>query len=220
MRQVQSRQPAQGHTLLELLIVMGILNLFVAGTFQFVFILQAAQESQLRQLDQLQAVRPSLYEMLHDLRLIGYPASSNFVSTTSVLAPGMIAEGILEATATSFVFEADADGDGRVERIEYRMAADGTSLMRRASPKRLDGSLGIPTSDNQSFIQNLTNQTLADPLPVFSWDVDPDSSEPFPNNISIVYVSLAIEARLDPRDPSKKKIIHLAGASRRLNPSR
>ncbi len=92
MRQVQSRQPAQGHTLLELLIVMGILNLFVAGIFQFVFILQAAQESQLRQLDQLQAVRPSLYEMLHDLRLIGYPASSNFVSTTSLLAPGMIAE--------------------------------------------------------------------------------------------------------------------------------
>lgn len=122
--------------------------------------------------------------------------------------------------ATSIVFEADADGDGRVERIEYRMAADGTSLIRRASPKRLGGSLGAPTSDNQSFIQNLTNQTLADPLPVFSWEVDPDSSELFPNNISIVYVSLAIEARLDPRDPSKKKIFHLAGASRRLNPSR
>ncbi len=220
MRRNRSKQPAQGHTLLELLIVMGILSLFVAGVFQIMLFTQAVQQSQLRQLDQLQAVRPSLYEMLHDLRLIGYPASNNFVSTTSVLAPGMIAEGILEATATSFVFEADADGDGRVERIEYRLAADGTSLMRRASPKRLDGSLGAPISTNQSFIQNLANQSLADPLPVFSWDVDPDSSELFPNNISIVYVSLAIEARLDPRDPSKKKIIHLAGASRRLNPSR
>ncbi len=37
--------------------------------------------------------------------------------------------------ATSFVFEADADGDGCVQTLEYRKAPDRTLLIRRASLK-------------------------------------------------------------------------------------
>lgn len=144
--------------------------------------------------------------------MVGYPANNTFIAPSG-------AEGFLEATPTTLVFEADFNLDGVVERIEYRLAADGRSLGRRVFPKQLDGSLGAPIASQEPFVQNLANQTLMNPLPVFSWEVDPDSPKPFPNNIVIVYVSLAVEARLDPHDPGEKQIIHLAGAARRINPS-
>lgn len=207
---------SRGFTLLEVLIVLGIFSLFTAGVFQLLLSLQTAQAHQEREAQELQAVRAPLYQMLRELRLVGYPGRSSF--GTADPAAGLIAAGFIQVTSTDVVFEADLDLNGTVERIEYRVAADGQRLSRVVYPKLLDGSYGGPVSSQAAFVQNLVNSTLATPLPVFSWEVDAASLEPFPNNIALVYVSLAVEARLDPRDPTKTQILHLAGAARRINP--
>ncbi|MFQ5662702.1 MAG: type II secretion system protein J [Terriglobia bacterium] len=218
MRRNRTHSLAQGHTLLELLIVLAIFGLFTAGVFEVLLYMQRVEGRQERQVNELQVVRFPFYQTLRELRMVGYPPGNNFDPLTRLQAPGLIATGFLEASANAVVFETDLDFDGSVERIEYRVAADGRSLRRQVFPKQIDGSLGAPLSTQETFIENLANQTLPAPLPVFSWDVEPDSAEPFPNNISVVYVSLAIEVRLDSRDPAKKEIIHLAGAARRINP--
>lgn len=216
MSRQPSQQRARGYSVLEVLIATTIFTVFAASLFQLLLTLQAAQDRQGRQLTGLQATRAPLRQMLGELRLVGYPARNNFASPP---APGLIADGFLEATTNSLVFEADLDADGEVERIEYRVSADGRSLRRQLFRKQADGTLFGPLSSQDSFVQNLANQSLANPLPVFTWDVDPGSAAPFPNNISITYVALAIGVSLDPRNPEKKKILHLAGAARRINPS-
>ncbi|MFQ5741007.1 MAG: type II secretion system protein J [Acidobacteriota bacterium] len=211
----RSGQASRGYSVLELLVAMAIFTVFSATLFQVLVSMQAAQDRQDQHLTRLQSARGALYQVLHDLRLVGYPARNNFSSPSS---PGLLADGFLEATPNSLVFEADRDGDGRVERIEYRVAADQRSIRRRIFLKRMDGSVIGPISSQDMFVRDLANATLAAPPPVFSWDSDPASPKPFPNNITLVYVTLAIEVRLDPVDPSIRKIIHLTGAARRLNP--
>lgn len=201
---------------MEVILATGIFTVFAAGLFQLLLTLQAAQDRQGRQLTRLQGARAPLQQMLGELRLVGYPARNNFASPP---APGLIADGFLEATANSLVFEADLDADGVVERIEYRVSADGRNLRRQLFRKQADGTLLGPLTSEDSFVQNMANQTLAAPLPVFSWDTNPGSTELFPNNISIAYVALAIEVPLNPRNPEKRKILYLAGAARRINPS-
>lgn len=211
----RSRLSACGYSLLEILVALAIFTTFSATLFQVLLTMQAAQQRQERQLAELQSARGALYQMLRDLRFVGYPAQNSFASPSS---PGLLADGFLEATPNSLVLEADRNGDGRVERVEYRVADDARSIRRRIFLKLANGSVIGPVSSQNLFVRNLANSTLAVPAPVFSWDTDPGSPAAFPNNITIVYVALAIEVPLERRSPKAKKIIHLTGAARRLNP--
>jgi type II secretory pathway pseudopilin PulG len=213
------RQPVQGMTIINMIVSMGIFALLTGPILQAVLSVQGTSNTEEKLLSQFQPLRGSFYQIVRELQMAGYPASNNFPPAVQAQSPGLIAGGFITATATDVVFESDTDFNGTVERIEYLVSADGESISRRVSLKAKDGTVGSPISVQDPFISKIANSTLASPVPVFSWETNSVSAQPFPNNISVVYVSLAVQVTPDPLKPASQQIINLSGAARRINPS-
>lgn len=203
-----------GHTLIEVLIVLVIFTTFTLFAFELVRVTQIAQVRQDRKLLGLQAVRAPFYQTLDALRLAGYPAANNFTTAN----PLAVSDGFVEVSPTVVAFEVDLDRDGVVEKIEYRLSADGRTLGHRIFPKTGAGAWGAATTVNDPFIQNIANADQTPALDLFQWETDPDSLLAFPGNVTVVYVNLAIEVSLDPDNPGLTQIITLTGAARQVNP--
>ena len=215
----RSRQPAHGMSIINMVVSMGIFALLTGPILQALLSVQQTSNTEEKLLSQIQPLRGSFYQMVRDIRMVGYPASNNFPPAAQAQSPGLIAGGFITVTPTVVVFESDTDFNGTVERIQYRVSADGQSISRSVSLKAKDGTLGSPISVQDPFISSIANSTLASPVPVFSWETNPVSAQPFPGNISVVYISLAVKVIPNPLKPATMQIINLSGAARRINPS-
>lgn len=215
----RSRNPAQGMTIINMVVAMGIFALLTGPILQALLSVQITSNTEEKLLSQIQPLRGSFYQIVREIRMAGYPASNNFPPAVQAQSPGLVAGGFITATASDVVFESDTDFNGTVERIEYRVSADGRSISRSVSLKAKNGTVGSPILVQDPFISNIANSTLGSPIPVFSWETNPVSTQPFPNNIVVLYVSLAVQVTPDPLKPATTQIMNLSGAARRINPS-
>ena len=104
--------------------------------------------------------------------------------------PGLVAAGFVAVSSYDLKFEADVDGDGIVEQIEYVLPPGTQTLLRVSTQKGLNGTLLTSTTVSAPFLMNVQNQLQGKPL--FTWDTDPLSTSPFPQNIRTVYINLVL----------------------------
>jgi type IV pilus assembly protein PilW len=137
MKRLTSRKGEQGVTLVELMIVVAILGMVMAATYNMFNFQQKSYTIQDNVAVMQQNVRVGLDYMVKEVRMAGYipediPPYNAGPTNDSVTSPSFTTDGnnedIEEATYNALTFQADIDDDNRTETVRY--ALNGTNLTR------------------------------------------------------------------------------------------
>ncbi len=114
----------QGFSLIELLVVLGILTLVMGVVFNEIIRVQQRYRTEETKIDMFQQARELIDQFVRDVHQAGYP---NF----KMYQPGILinprendarnAAGLVAVSATEIRFEGDVDGDGQVDSVSYAL---------------------------------------------------------------------------------------------------
>lgn len=202
----------RGFSFVEVLVVTSMFAFLTSGATTVVSHFRQGRSKEASR-EAVSRGRAAVDQMVRELRLAGYPtenADRRSANRTAVNS-NSVADTFLVATATQVVFEADLDGDGVVERVEYRL--NGAALERRAVSKNSDGS--VPAARYEILAENVDNGAT----PLFTYKANPFSDLPAPGNVDSVRVSLQL--RTPPADPRNRRYrtLRLEGEAHRQNPN-
>ena len=122
-----NKSTARGFSLLELLIVVGILMAVMGMVFTYISGAQRRFDTEQTKIDMTQQSREFMDSIARDLHMAGYPQRRMFqpalLGATWYDSP-LVATGIVSITPTSLLMEGDADNDGQVDSVLYQLVAD------------------------------------------------------------------------------------------------
>lgn len=154
-----------------------------------------------------------LSQMTREIKMAGFPSSESLSATAVASFPGIVADSFVVASDYDLAFEADLDGDGQVEQVEYLLPDGSATIERRLRRKNLDGTLASSML-SEPLVSKVQNRIQGKPL--FRWQIDPASSKPFPKNIRIVFVNLVLKSEMGQGRPPAE--LTLAATCPRMNP--
>ena len=202
----------RGLSFIEFLMVATVLSFVSTGVTTFVSHAHRGSPRRVAARDVADQGRASLDRMVQELQLAGHPSRTNTAEPDDVTPENSnhVAATFLEATPEQVIFEADLNGDGVVERVEYRLHE--SVVERSAVSKNADGS--VPPAQYETLTDYVDNGSL----PLFRYTTDPSSALPEPGNVSSVWVSLRLRPPiLDPKRP-QFRTLRFDGIARRQNP--
>lgn len=203
----------RGFSMIEMLISTAIFMVISAGVLALVSNTHRSYANEQVNNDAAWQGRAAVDLMVRELRMAGYPAGNTYGAAG--LTPGnsnLVAATFITAGPTDAVFESDLDGNGIVERVEYRL--NGTTLERSAVSKNSDGS--VPAAQYQALAENVNNGGAA----IFTYRTDPFSTLPAPGNVNVVEIMLPLKtARPDPKN-GQYRTLSFGGMAYRQNPER
>ena len=179
-----------GASLIELVLALGILGVLTAIGASLLLQTFASVERRMGSSALFDNGVTALNRMSREIRMAGYPSAKTFSALDITASPGLAATPFITVTSYDLVFQADIDGDGTVEQIEYVLPTSSSSLLRNVTRKNSNGSLAASTLSSVAAV-DVQNQLTHQPL--FSWDVDPASAQPFPLNVRTVYINLILQ---------------------------
>src|SRR5882672_2091306 len=146
---MRSRQQ-QGFSLLEILIVMGIMGIISAGILSQMDSAQQRGYSEQVKLDNFQEARDFVDQFFRDVNQIGYP-NSRMIDTTAAWSPilattlindNRLAIGLVRIDGNEIRFEGDMNGDGNVQSIIYMVNGSGSCnlCLQRSQVDKASGS--------------------------------------------------------------------------------
>jgi hypothetical protein len=187
------RKVEAGLSVLELLVVLLLFSALTATALTLVVQANKSLQNRLSSSTLTSTGLPALNQMTREIRMAGFPTDKSFTGSAVASYPGIVATPFVTASSYDLVFEADTNGDGVVERIEYVIPAGSTTITRRSTLKNANGTLATSSTASTAFLENVQNQLQGQPL--FTWDLDPLSAKPFPQNIRTVYINAILKAR-------------------------
>jgi prepilin-type N-terminal cleavage/methylation domain-containing protein len=140
---IPARRRQHGFSLLEMMIVVGILGIISGGILAQMDVAQQRGYSEQIKLDNLQEARDFVDQFFRDINQIGYP-NSRLVDTTSLswapalttqatyawantyISDNRLAIGFVSIDANAVQFEGDMIGNGVVQSIIYKVNGSGT----------------------------------------------------------------------------------------------
>jgi prepilin-type N-terminal cleavage/methylation domain-containing protein len=145
-RKKSQKSRHRGFSLMELMIVLTILSIIVGGIFEQMNIAQQRAYAERIKLDNMQEARDFVDQFFRDINEIGYPnvrmmdvtsASWNPVlSTPPTYAwnnlyanDNRMAIGLVAIDNTAIQFEADTNGDGNVQSVQYKINGNGNCAL-------------------------------------------------------------------------------------------
>lgn len=190
-----SRRPSfqfqvDGYSIIELMLVLLLISALTGIAMDLTLGAHKSLQRTLSSSTLLADGLTALNQMTRDIRMAGFPSSKCFTAAAVSTSPGLVANGFVAASSYDLKFEADVNGSGQVSQIEYVIPSGSQTLYRYSTLKNLDGTLATGTTVSTAFLGNVQNQVLSTPL--FSWDLDPLSSNSFPQNIKTVYINLVL----------------------------
>lgn len=181
---------APGFSLIEVLLATLILTTLTGMAVALVVQAEKKVQNQLSSTTLGSNAIGALSQMSREIRMAGFPSAGSFTAAAVSSYPGLVATPFVAISAYDLKFEADTNGGGRVEQIEYVLPAGGQTLVRSSTQKALDGTLLTSTTVSAPYLANVQNQMQGKPL--FTWDTDPLSMNPFPQNVRTVYINLIL----------------------------
>lgn len=205
---------SRGFSILEMLVAMFIFTLMTAGVLTLVSATQRSYTNEQSNNDAAWQGRAAVDLMMGELRMAGYPPKNTYAATAGLTSANssLVAATFLTATATQVVFEADLDGNGVVERVEYRLS--GTTFQRSAVSKNANGT--APAAQYDTLAGNVTNGST----PIFTYTTDPLSTQASPGNVNSAQIRLQLRtAKPDPKNGQYATFLFRGGVYRQ-NPER
>jgi prepilin-type N-terminal cleavage/methylation domain-containing protein len=139
-----TRGNQRGHTLVELLVAIGVLGLVTAGVFgQLNTAAQRIYTEQVK-VDNFDQARDFVDQFFRDINQIGYPNGRIVTNLTNGINDTRVAVGLVKISPTSIWFEGDINGSGIVQEVQYQINGSTTCalcLQRSAVPKILGNPL-------------------------------------------------------------------------------
>ena len=179
------RKCERGFSFVEFMMVATVLSFATTGVKTFVFDRGKEQPTQIASNQMAEQGRASLELMVHELELAsGSPEIARVDPTLLPDQPETIKAPFLVADPDHVVFEADLEGDGAAERVEYRLW--NSAIWRRVVPVKQDDTAA------PAEYELLTEYVDNGDLPLFQYDRDPLTSFDQPTNISKVWVTLQL----------------------------
>jgi len=181
---------APGFSLIEVLLATLILTALTGMAVALVVQADKKVQNQLSSTTLGSNAIGALSQMSREIRMAGFPSAGSFTAAAVANYPGLVATPFVALSAYQLKFEADTNGDGHVEQIEYVLPPGGHTLVRSSTQKARDGTLLTSTTVSAPYLTNVQNQIQGKPL--FAWDTDPLSMNPFPQNVRTVYINLIL----------------------------
>jgi prepilin-type N-terminal cleavage/methylation domain-containing protein len=173
----QTSLPSQkGFSLIELVIVCGILTIVLWAVFDGVSVATQRSQAEITKVDLTQEGREFIDEFERDLHQAGYP-NCRIVSTAGVAnncpadysSPNVaqnsaVAVGLVSVSNTQIIFEGDVEGDGVVDTVRYRLVDSAGNYpptgtcpctIQRSEMPKVNGTL--PLAQPSTFSQELQN---------------------------------------------------------------
>jgi type II secretory pathway pseudopilin PulG len=219
MKPIGHRHNAQGASLIELMVGLGILAVITAGIFAQLNAATQRIATEQTKVDNFDEARDFVDQFFRDINQIGYP--DGHIVTSLLASPKTdprIAVGLVQISPTSIAFEGDINGSGVVQEVQYQINGSGTCTLcfqRSAFPKgTADPLTQITTSGLQNWgteVNDLTN-TAATPIftyynasgglitpPATGWDMDNQGSTIAA--VKTIHISLTIQdpLKVDPK---------------------
>lgn len=189
------RKCERGFSFVEFMMVATVLSFVSTGVKSFVFDRGTAPHRQIASNELAGHGRASVEQMVHELELAsGTPQSATHepgllpVRSEPVTAPFLVAE------PDQVVFEADLEGDGVRERVEYRLW--NSVIWRRVVSTSPDDAA------SPAEYEILTEFVDNGDLPLFQYAVDPYGGLTGPASIRKVWVTVQLRPPvMDPKRP-------------------
>lgn len=125
MKHTTTRRNERGHTLVELLVAVGILGLVTAGVFgQLNTAAQRIYTEQIK-VDNFDQARDFVDQFFRDINQIGYPNGRIVTNLTNGVNDPRVAVGLVKISPTSIWFEGDINGTGVVQEVRYKINGSG-----------------------------------------------------------------------------------------------
>jgi prepilin-type N-terminal cleavage/methylation domain-containing protein len=177
----QTSLPSQkGFSLIELVIVCGILTILLWAVFDGVNVATQRSYAEMTKVDLTQEGREFIDEFERDLHQAGYPncrivstagvannCPADYASTANsplVAANSAVAVGLVSVSNTQIIFEGDVDGDGLVDTVRYQLVDSagnypptGTCPCTIQRSQRLKVNGLMPLAQPSTFSQELQN---------------------------------------------------------------
>jgi prepilin-type N-terminal cleavage/methylation domain-containing protein len=154
----------RGFSLMELMIVLTILSIIVGGIFEQMNIAQQRAYAERIKLDNMQEARDFVDQFFRDINEIGYPnvrmmdvASPSWLPVLTTpptygwnnlyANDNRMAIGLVAIDNTAIQFEADTNGDGNVQSVQYKINGNGNCALclQRSQVDKVPGSpLAVP----------------------------------------------------------------------------
>jgi len=173
----QTSLPSEkGFSLIELVIVCGVLTILLWGVFDGVSVATQRSYAEITKVDLTQEGREFIDEFERDLHQAGYP-NCRIVSTAgvanncpadnsnpNVAQNSAVAVGLVSVSNTQLIFEGDVDGDGLVDTVRYRLVDSAGNYpptgtcpctIQRSQMQKVNGTL--PLAQPSTFSQELQN---------------------------------------------------------------
>lgn len=164
MKHTATRRNQRGHTLVELLVAVGILGLVTAGVFgQLNTAAQRIYTEQVK-VDNFDQARDFVDQFFRDINQIGYPNGRIVTNLANGINDTRVAVGLVKISPTSIWFEGDINGTGVVQEVQYQINGSGTCalcLQRSAVPKITGNPLtGQSPADWGTEVNDLTTPII------------------------------------------------------------
>src|SRR5258707_1575910 len=154
----------RGFSMIEMMLVLVILSIVVGGIFTQMDQAQKRAYTEVIRLDSMQEARDFVDQFLRDINQIGYPNAAMRVITTLSWSPALstpasyawnnvyandnrMAIGLVKIDNTAIQFEADTNGDGNVQSVQYKINGNGgcaLCLQRSQVDKVAGNPLAVP----------------------------------------------------------------------------
>ena len=183
------RKCQRGFSFVEFMMVATVLSFATTGVKTFLFERGNAPTRRIASNDVAGQGRASVDRMVHELELAGNSARNTGSQQTATGPVSLVSTDSNPAAAPFLVtkpdqviFEADLEGDGIVERVEYRLWD--SVIWRRVVPANQD--------DAAAEYERLTEYVDNGDVPLFQYARDPYSNLEGPSSIRSVWVTLQL----------------------------
>ena len=108
---------SRGFSLMEMMLVLGILGLVLGGAFAAIMQMQQGQAAASSRVDTVQETRDFIDQMVRDIHTVGYPPSRVVVGNPTCVGNVNVSCGLIFFSNTQIQYEGDLDGTGTVYQI-------------------------------------------------------------------------------------------------------
>ena len=158
-----TRGNQRGHTLVELLVAIGVLGLVTAGVFgQLNTAAQRIYTEQVK-VDNFDQARDFVDQFFRDINQIGYPNGRIVTNLTNGINDPRVAVGLVKISPTSIWFEGDINGTGVVQEVRYKINGSGNCSLcfqRSTIAKTNAAPLTQTGGDWGTEVNDLTTTTI------------------------------------------------------------
>jgi prepilin-type N-terminal cleavage/methylation domain-containing protein len=174
----QTSLPSQkGFSLIELVIVCGILTILLWAVFDGVNVATQRSYAEMTKVDLTQEGREFIDEFERDLHQAGYPncrivstagvpnnCPADYITGPNAAKNSAVAVGLVSVSNTQIIFEGDVDGDGFVDTVRYQLvdsagnyppAGTCPCTIQRSQMLKVNGTL--PLAQPSTYSQELQN---------------------------------------------------------------